>query len=337
MVKVSAALTMLMFVGGLVNSLLSLLTFQNKDLRKVGCGIYLLASSITSFFTISMFTVKFWYVVVTQMNSSISLSVFRGSCISIEPLLKFFVYLDSWLNACVAVERTVNVSKGINFNKEKSRRIARWVIVILPLCIMGTIIHEPVCRDLFKYQTEKYILNETGTNRSEEYDEQTDNSKGHDIWTNKSGEYVIETHVWCVTHYSPSVQNYNTAILFFHLVSPFIINLFSAIFIIFGVARRRSTAQDRQTYKQHVSEQLSEHKQLIISPVILSILASPRLIISLLSRCIDISENSWLFLLAYFISFTPSMLVFIVFVLPSELYKTKFKESITRWRRQTHQ
>ncbi|CAF3980977.1 unnamed protein product, partial [Adineta steineri] len=52
LVKVNAAITMIMFIGGLINSILSLLTFQNKDLRQVGCGIYLLASSITSFLTI---------------------------------------------------------------------------------------------------------------------------------------------------------------------------------------------------------------------------------------------------------------------------------------------
>ncbi|CAF4376287.1 unnamed protein product, partial [Adineta steineri] len=54
LVKVSVALTMIMFVGGLINSILSILTFKNKDLRQVGCGIYLLASSITSFLTISL-------------------------------------------------------------------------------------------------------------------------------------------------------------------------------------------------------------------------------------------------------------------------------------------
>ncbi len=326
LVKISAGLTVIMFVGGLINSVLSLLTFQSKDLRKVGCGMYLLASSITSLFTISMFTVKFWYVILTQMNLSVSLSVLRGGCVSIEPLLKFFIYLDSWLNACVAVERTINVSKGISFDKEKSRRIARWILVILPFCIMGTIIHEPVRRDLFEYQTEQYKPNENknGTNKSEEYERWTNKSEEYEKRTNESGEYVPETHVWCITHYSSSVQNYNTAVLFFHLVGPFIANLFSALFIIFGVARQRSVVQTKQTYRQHVLQQLSEHKQLIISPVILLILASPRLIISLLSGCLDVSDNSWLYVSAYFISFTPSMLIFVVFVLPSELYKKKF-------------
>jgi hypothetical protein len=333
-VKISAALTMIMFFGGLINSVLSLLTFQNKDLLEVGCGMYLLASSITSLLTVSMFTVKFWFVVLTQINVSVSLSVLRGGCMCIEPLLKLFVYLDTWLNACVAVERTVNVSKGVKFDKKNSKCIARWIIIILPFCIMGTIIHEPLHRDLFEYETEKYKSKEYegGTNQSEEYERRTNKSEKYERWINESEKFETEKHVWCVTRYSRSVQNYNTAILFFHLVVPFIANLVSALFIIFGVARQRSVARTGQSYREHVYEQLSEHKQLVISPVILLVLALPRLIISLLSRCVNAASSPWLYLFGYFISFTPSMLIFVVFVLPSELYKKKFKESLTRWR-----
>ncbi|CAF3695342.1 unnamed protein product [Adineta steineri] len=151
LLKINAALTMIMFVGGLLNSILSTLTFKNKDLRQVGCGIYLLASSITSFLTISMFTVKFWFVVLTQMNLSIRVSVVRGGCVSIEPLLKLCLYLDAWLNACVAIERAILVFNGIKFNKKKSQHIARWIILILPFCIMGSIIHEPIYRELHEY------------------------------------------------------------------------------------------------------------------------------------------------------------------------------------------
>ena len=322
-VKMSATLTMIIFVGGLINSILSLLTFQSKDLREVGCGMYLLASSITSLLTICMFTVKFWFVVLTQINISTNLSILRGGCRSIEPFLKLFVYLDTWLNACVAVERAVNVAKGVNFDKKKSKYIARWIIIFLPFCIMGTIIHEPIHRDLFEYQTEIY--------KSLQYKTQVKGSRA-----NESQKYETENHFMCVTRYSPSVQNYNTAILFFHLIVSFAANLFSALFIIFGTARQRSFTRTKQTYREHVVEQFSEHKQLVISPVILLGLALPRLIIALLSGCVNASNKVWLYLLGYFISFTPSMLVFTVFVLPSDLYRKTFKQSIQSWRRQTH-
>ncbi|CAF0764851.1 unnamed protein product [Adineta steineri] len=300
LLKVIVALTIIMFVGGLINSILSLITFQNKDLRQAGCGIYLLASSITSFLTISMFTVKFWFVVLTQMDLSIRLSVVRGGCVSIEPLLKLCLYLDAWLNACVAIERAILVFRGVNFNKQKSQRVARWIILILPICIMGSIIHEPIHREL--------RVVKTGTNK-------------------------VDIERWCVTRYSSSVQQYNTIILFFHLVAPCIVNLCSALFIIFGSARQRSTAQTRRTLREHIYTQLSEHKQLLISPIILLILSLPRLIMSMLSECVNPSNNRLLFIFGYFISFTPSMLIFIVFVLPSKLYRKTFQESFRRWQR----
>jgi hypothetical protein len=307
-VKISAALTMILFVAGLIKSILSFLTFKNEDLRTVGCGIYLLASLITSLLTISIFTVKFWFVILTQINLSINLSVVEGGCKSIEPLLKLFVYFDSWLNACVAIERAINVFKGIHFNKEWSKRIARWIIIILPFCIMGSLIHEILYRELFV----------------------------NTIDNDKTKKGKTKRFVWCVTRYSPSIEKYNTTILFFHLVVPFAANLFSALFIIFGTARQRSVTRNKQTYREHVREQLREHKQLVISPIILLILASPRLIIALLSGCVNVSRNLWLYLFAYFISFTPSIFIFVVFILPSELYKKTFKESLRSWQRRIH-
>jgi hypothetical protein len=294
-----------MFVGGLVNSILCLITFQNKECQKTGCGIYLLASSVTSFLAISMFTIKFWFVVLSQINVSTSLSTLRGGCVSIEVILKFSLYLDGWLNACVAIERAMYVFKGVKFDKTKSQHLARQIILILPFCIISTLMHELIYRRLFVYQ------------------------RG----TDENGEGTIERYVSCVTHYSPTIQDYNTTILFVHLVVPFLANLCSALFIIFGVARQRSVAQTGQTFSEHIRKQFKEHKQLIISPIILLVLSIPRLIISLLPGCVKISENFWLYLSAYLISFIPPMLIFIIFVVPSELYMKAFKQSLKNARR----
>ncbi|CAF1303082.1 unnamed protein product [Adineta steineri] len=311
-IKLSAGLTIIMFVAGLINSILSFITFQHKDSQQVGCGMYLLASSITSLLAISMFIIKFWFVVLTHINASTSLSILRGGCSSIEPILKLFLYLDGWLNACVAVERAVLIFKGVKFDKKKSKSIARRTIIILPFCIFGTLIHEFVYRQLFVY--------ETGLDK---------------INTNKTSVDTIKRHVSCITRYSPSVQDYNTAVLFFYLVGPFIVNLCSALFIIFGGAQQRSMARTNQNFKEHVQEQFREHKQLIISPIVLLILSIPRLIISLLPGCVKTSENLWLYLGPYFISLTPSMLIFLIFVFPSELYMKAFKQSFIRIRRRT--
>jgi len=68
LIQTAAGLSMIMFVIGFINGIFSLITFRNKELRKVGCGIYLLASSITSLLTITMFTIKFWFVVLIQLH-----------------------------------------------------------------------------------------------------------------------------------------------------------------------------------------------------------------------------------------------------------------------------
>ena len=324
LVQSAAGITMIMFFIGFINGLLSFLTFQNKELRKVGCVLYLLASSVVSLLTITVFTIQFWSVVLIQLYSTVNRSLLRTDCVFIGPVLKLCLNLDGWLNSCVAIERTVNVSKGVNFDKKLSKRVARWIICILPILIMGTIIHEPIHHELFEYKTQKHKL----INHNLTINNSTENE------TNP--EYEIEHNVLCVIRYSRSVQNYNTITLFIHLIVPFLANLCSASLIIFGSARRRSTAQRNQTFKEHVLKQMSEHKQLLISPFILLLLATPRLIMSLVSGCVDPSENPWLYLCAYFISFTPPMLVFTVFVLPSDLYRKTFKESMTQWRQQNH-
>ena len=258
-IKISAALTIIFFVGGLINSVLSLVTFRNEVCQQVGCGMYLLVPSVTSFLTISMFTIKFWFVVLSQINIFTSLSVLGGGCASIEVTLKFFLYLDGWLNACVAVERAMQVFKGVSFDKKKSKYFARRIILILPFCIIATLTHELIYRRLLVYQPE------------------TDKNNGY-----KTSKDTTERYISCVARYSPAVQDYNTTILFIHLIAPFLANLCSALFIIFGTARRRSAARADKSFREHVREQFKEHKQLIISPLILFVLSIPRLIISLL-------------------------------------------------------
>jgi hypothetical protein len=182
-IKVSIGVTTIMFLLGLINSFLSLLVFYNKNSLKVGCGIYLLMSSITSFLTLSCLTMKFWFLILSQMNISPNRLILRVECVFIEIFLKLFLYNDSWLNACVALERSITIFKGINFNLKRSKQIAYYIIITLPFLILLTIVHEIFYRDLF--------------------------------------DDIEEERIWCVNNYSSFIQNYNTFILFFHFIGPF--------------------------------------------------------------------------------------------------------------------
>ncbi|UJR07865.1 hypothetical protein I4U23_012148 [Adineta vaga] len=248
LVKCCALLTIIMFLIGLINSALAVLTFRMKKSREVGCGLYLLASSVTSLLTVSMLTVKFWFLLFTQINLIANNSIVYGGCRSLEFILKVCLYTDNWLNACVALERLMTVKTGVSFNKLLSKRIAQWVIFCLPLVTMISIIHEPIHRNLFEDKYEERV--------------------------------------------------------------------------------QRAVLQSRISYRQHQWQQLMEHKHLIISSVILAVLSTPRIIIAFLTECVKMSHNSQLYAAGYFISFMPSVSIFIVFVMPSDFYKEQFTKSV---------
>jgi hypothetical protein len=138
-----------------------------------------------------------------------------------------------------------------------------------------------------------------------------------------------EERTWCVIYYSSRLNIYNSFLIFFHFLTPFLINFFSAIFIIISTARRRTAIQTEQLY----IKQFKQHKHLLISPIILIILSLPRLIISFTLDCQKSSKHFWFYLIGYFLSFMPAVFVFMIFVLPSAGFKRAFKQAILRVRR----
>jgi hypothetical protein len=117
-----------------------------------------------------------------------------------------------------------------------------------------------------------------------------------------------------------------------HFFAPFIINVISAGIIIVRTTRRRRILHPDQNYRNILHEKIRQHRHLLIAPFVLIILAIPRLIISFVSGCMKSTDDAWLFLVGYFISFIPSMLTFVVFVLPSKTYKKEFWTNVKRYR-----
>jgi len=213
-------------------------------------------------------------------------------------LLRIGLNLDQWFNACVAMERAITVIKGINFNKQQSKRMAKYIIFFLLFLNISTVIHDPIYRRLI------------------------DDNDNDD-----------EKRIWCIVSYSSNLQIFNLMINIFHFFTPFLMNLISSSIIIKKIAQQKTKIQFNRTYRQLLYKQFREHSHLFLAPLLLIILAVPRLIISLASGCMKSNHNSWLFLSGYFISFIPPTLTFIVFVLPSKLYKTEFSKTIKQYRR----
>jgi hypothetical protein len=288
--KMCLALTIIMLVIGLINGYLSIIIFKPKKLREVGCGNYFLASSIICLFHIILFALKFLFLVLSQMGIANNRSFLSASCKSMDFLLKVLPNIRDWFYACISIERAVTITKGINFDKTMSDRVSKLIIPLVKLFVIGTTIHDPIYRRL---------IDDNG-----------------------------EERIWCVADYPRSIEIYNSIMDISHFCIPFCINIICALSIIVIAARTRSTVRKNQTYKQHLFEQFQEHKHLLISPFILTLLALPRLIVSFLSGCMKSARNPWIFILSYFISLFSSASIFVVFILPSKIYTTAFIESI---------
>jgi hypothetical protein len=200
--------------------------------------------------------------------------------------------MDQWLNACVGIDRGTATIQGANFNRKRSKKTAIYIIIALLCLVFSTNIQDPLHRNLI--------------------DEDNNDEK----------------RIWCIVAYSPNIAIFNTVMNAFHFFGPFIINIISAIIIIRATTRSRSSAQTHKTYRKLLHGQLKQLKHLLIAPVLLVILAIPRLIISFVSGCMKSANDSWLYLAGYHISFVPLMLTFIIFVIPSKTYKTEFYKSV---------
>ena len=298
-VFISVATTTFMFVVGLVDAILSILTFQAKKIRQVGCGLYLFATSITSLLVSATFAIKIYLLIISQMGVITRRSFLLGHCIMMDFLVRVFLNVSDWLSACVCVERAMTVHKGINFDAAKSKRTSKFVIGFVYFFVFITAIHEPLHRQLVDDDEEQ--------------------------------------RVWCVVTYSSWLSVYNYVVVIFHFLVPFLLNIVFSLLIMILAARRRSTVQQHLTALQHFREQFQQHKNLLISPCVLILLAVPRLIMSFTSGCMSSSRQSSFFLAGYFVSFIPPSLVFFVFVLPSEVYKSQFFDSLKNVRNRYRQ
>jgi hypothetical protein len=203
-VKFTIGITLIMFIAGLISGSLSVATFLSLKTREVGCGYYLLLSSISSISMIILLTIKVCYLILSQMSLITNRSILFVNCVTIERILKLSLSLSEWLNACVAIERMFSVLKGVKFDKNKSKTRAKQISWILIILLIVTHIHDPLHRELI------------------------DDGDGD------------QQRIWCLEKYSSSLTKYNTFIILADFLAPFSINVISALLLIVVAARSRS-------------------------------------------------------------------------------------------------
>ncbi|CAF2971897.1 unnamed protein product [Rotaria sp. Silwood2] len=119
-VQVSVVLTMIIIISGIIDSILSIITFRNKELRKTSYGLYLLSSSIVTLLVMIISALKFWILIIAQITNITNELFLYIQCISIDFLLRICLSMNQCLNACIAIERTIKTIKRASFNPENS-------------------------------------------------------------------------------------------------------------------------------------------------------------------------------------------------------------------------
>ena len=218
----------------------------------------------------------------------------------VEFLLKWWPTSCEWLNACVAIERTWAVRRPLKYSLLKSKRLAKWIAG----CVLFTVALISSPELIFR-------------------------------------RMVIDTHdeqAWCVLTLNADrptlLALYSISNLALFLL-PLVINLASSFIIIRGTLRSKQQATSKnppvapivtkseilRMRLQALKKQISKHKHILIAPILLGLLALPRVVLAFVFVCTKLDRQPYLSLIAYCITFLPSMSVLFAFILPSHAYR----------------
>ena len=251
LIVVALIVTLVMTVIGWSNGILALITFKNKKVREVGCGYYMLGSSLSTLVTMTMFVLKFLFLLGIQMGSVTNRTFQAIQCVSVDFLVRVGLNMDQWLMACVAIERAMMIIQETRFSKAKSRQKAKAVIPSLLIVVVISTVYDPIYRRLL--------------------DDQSSDD---------------EQRTWCIVSYPSSLRVLDSVINMAHFLVPFAINFISATVIIWKGARQRANVRGYFVFKELLGEQLRQHRHLLTTPILVILLGLPRIVISVLSGCL---------------------------------------------------
>ncbi|CAF2906985.1 unnamed protein product [Rotaria sp. Silwood2] len=212
------------------------------------------------------------------------------TCFGLDYLIAVLISLYYSLTACIAIERTVAVYTHLLFNKMQSRNVAKTIIPILIVYHSLIAIHEFFQRRLL--------------------------SDRH-----------FSDHRWCSLYYN--TPNRSIFIKFtnvFHLLFPYLINLITPILMFTRLTREKATINQNTTTWSNFITVLSTYKYNVISPSIIIILTTPRIILTFFLTCITYSWQNTMYLIVYFLSFVPLMTCLFIFVFPSSKFRKALRQ-----------
>ncbi len=291
-IKITLALVVLMSVIGFTLNLCSTWTFSHDDLRKTGCGFYLLILSIANQISLILVVGRFIYLLVSQIMIVSNSRFLSISCMFFDFLIQLSTSFCDWLTACIACERTVSAVKGVHFDKILSIRVVKFVIPMLLGSLTVTSIHQMFIREL--------ILDPRSDQR-----------------------------VWCIVKYPQAwVQTYDIVINLFNTIVPFLFNLCSAVLLLIIFSRTKQKTL-KKSYIGILKKNVKTHKDLIISPLLMISFKLPMLIVVFILKCIKAKWELYLSITCYFMALVPLLATFAIFILPSPSYFKIFNKKRT--------
>jgi hypothetical protein len=133
----------------------------------------------------------------------------------------------------------------------------------------------------------------------------------------------------CVVDFSLNFRVYDRITVLLHYLIPFSIQILSVTILIILAARSRSrTSNNRDPFIEYLKRQFRGQKDLYIPPIIIILSSLPQTILSFSFACLELilwQQHS--LLIAYFLSFAPQLLGFVLFVLPSSIYMKEFQST----------
>ncbi len=148
--------------------------------------------------------------------------------------------------------------------------------------------------------------------------------------------YYTVVQSLCVADYArnPVIAQYNRISVLIHYLMPFFIQTIAISVLIWLTARSRAKATAR-SFIETLKTQFKSQKELYITPIIIILSLLPQAILSFSFACTKLDEvwQQHIVLMAYIFSYTPQILGFLLFVIPSNTYMKEFAET---WIGKTH-
>ena len=278
-----------MFLFGLINNIVSFLTFKRNIPRQTPVGHFFLNITLLNKLSLLCLFLKFVHHLIGSTGYVIPDRLNLILCKILSYLLSVSTRSFFWLASWITIDRLLIVvfpTKSLY----KQAYLAKMISVLTILII--SVMH------------------------------------WHEILYYTIIEQVPST-ICVTNFEQTAIANYNRVTTFIHSLVPFSIQIISITLLIIHIARSRARVREKSVFsRSFLTRQMMSFKELYITPLAIIVSALPQVIISFTLACQElVSWQKHLLLCTFLLSYTPQIFAFFLFVLPSSVYKKEFERT----------